>query len=444
MQKNVSGQKLCVFCFDATTNLPKTGDAANLTAYVSKDFGAVTVLADTSATEMDATNAKGLYLFDLAQAETNADTLIFSGKSSTANIVLLAQPATVYTTPANFATESIDSSGRTLLQPAQPEVTFTSLAVTGNFSIGAGLTITQSTTNASAVVITGNTSGYGIAITGGSTGGGMSVVGGGTSGNGIEVTGGGGTTSHGIVFTGGTGTVGSVNDGLKAVAGSGGVPIRGNITGNITGSVANLTNAPTAGDFTAAMKTSLNAATPASTGAIGTGGITSASFASGATMPRVTLVDTTTNLTNNTPTIGDVTLAATQPSYAPAKAGDAMSLTTPTGNALVAATAAQVTTDHGSGSYIRNTEPLDASSTRSALGLASANIDTQLSNIQTPITWTKNFLGGDQSIDITTTPWNDVVKIAGTATELTRKKLRDVNGNNITNVTTVIGSAKDS
>lgn len=102
MQKNVANQKLIVFAFDATTNQPATGDAANLTAYVSKDYGSVTVLTDTSATEMDATNAKGYYLFDLAQAETNADTLLFSAKSSTSNIVAIAVPATVFTVPPSF------------------------------------------------------------------------------------------------------------------------------------------------------------------------------------------------------------------------------------------------------------------------------------------------------------------------------------------------------
>lgn len=53
-----------------------------------------------------------------------------------------------------------------------------------------------------------------------------------------------------------------------------------NITAGTITTVTNLTNAPTAGDFTAAMKTSLNAATPVVS--IGTGGITSSSFASGA------------------------------------------------------------------------------------------------------------------------------------------------------------------
>ncbi len=112
MQLNVASQKLIVFAFDSTTNLPKTGDAANLTAYVSKNYGAVTVLGDTSATEMDATNAKGYYLFDLTQAETNADTLLFSAKSSTANIVVIGVPAVVFTTAANFNLTVIDGSGR--------------------------------------------------------------------------------------------------------------------------------------------------------------------------------------------------------------------------------------------------------------------------------------------------------------------------------------------
>ncbi len=104
MFKNVASQKLIVYVFDSTTNLPKTGDAANLTAYVSKDWGTVTVLGDTSATEMDSTNAKGFYLFDLTQGETNGDCLLFTCKSSTANMVVLAMPATVFTTPPSFPT----------------------------------------------------------------------------------------------------------------------------------------------------------------------------------------------------------------------------------------------------------------------------------------------------------------------------------------------------
>lgn len=88
-----------VFAWDTTTGVAKTGDAANITAYVSKDYGAVTVLGDTSATEMDATNAKGYYLFDAAQAETNGDCLMVSAKSSTSNIAVIGAPAVIYTRP---------------------------------------------------------------------------------------------------------------------------------------------------------------------------------------------------------------------------------------------------------------------------------------------------------------------------------------------------------
>lgn len=114
MFKNVANQKLIVFAFDATTGLPKTGDAANIVAYVSKDYGAVTVLTDTGtggASEMDATNAKGYYIFDLTQGETNADFLLFSGKSSTTNIVVVGAPAAVFTLPPNFTKTVIDTAG---------------------------------------------------------------------------------------------------------------------------------------------------------------------------------------------------------------------------------------------------------------------------------------------------------------------------------------------
>ena len=59
MFKNQASQKIALFAFTTANGAPKTGDAANLTAYLSKDYGAVTVLTDTSATEMDATNAPG-------------------------------------------------------------------------------------------------------------------------------------------------------------------------------------------------------------------------------------------------------------------------------------------------------------------------------------------------------------------------------------------------
>ncbi len=110
MQKNVASQKIQLFAFNATTNVPKTGDAANITAYVSKDHGAVTVLGDTSATEMDAANSPGVYVFDLTQGETNGDELTFSAKSSTADIKIV--PRFVTTVPVNYTLFSLDGNGR--------------------------------------------------------------------------------------------------------------------------------------------------------------------------------------------------------------------------------------------------------------------------------------------------------------------------------------------
>jgi hypothetical protein len=109
MFKNVASQKITVYAYDSATGLPKTGDAAYISVYVRKDFGSTTQLGDTSATEDDATNAPGDYTFDLTQAETNANALTFSGKSSTPGIVVV--PQFIYTTPPNFSTLSIDSSG---------------------------------------------------------------------------------------------------------------------------------------------------------------------------------------------------------------------------------------------------------------------------------------------------------------------------------------------
>lgn len=114
MLKNVASQKIALFAFDITTGAAKTGDAANITAYVSKDGGAITALADTSATEMSSTNAPGWYLFDVAQAETNADILLFTGKSATANVSVVGQPWG--TRPANFTALAIDSSGNVKVQ----------------------------------------------------------------------------------------------------------------------------------------------------------------------------------------------------------------------------------------------------------------------------------------------------------------------------------------
>ncbi len=110
MQKNVTGQKIAVFAFDYSTGAPMTGDAGNITVYVDIDWGGLNALTDTSASEISSTNAPGWYLFDLTQAETNGNTLLFTGKSGTSNVAIVGTQ--IQTVPANFSLTSIDGSGR--------------------------------------------------------------------------------------------------------------------------------------------------------------------------------------------------------------------------------------------------------------------------------------------------------------------------------------------
>lgn len=96
--KNKASQKLAVFAVDST-GAAKTGDAANITAQISLNGGACAATNDTNPTELDAADAKGIYLFDLTQAETNADLVIVSAVSVTSGVTL--RPAIIYTEPEN-------------------------------------------------------------------------------------------------------------------------------------------------------------------------------------------------------------------------------------------------------------------------------------------------------------------------------------------------------
>jgi hypothetical protein len=340
------------------------------------------------------------------------------------------------------------------------------LATSGSGATGDGIKATAASTNGNGFNLAGVGTGQGLLATGGGTGNGVKLVGGATSGHGLSVTttaGDGfnlsptaghgitlaanGTDKHGLFVTGGTG---GASDGFKAVAGTGGVPIRGNITGNITGTldtVTTLTNLPaiTAGWLTAtgiaadaitaakvadgtidaatfaagAINAAAIAADAITAAKIADGAIDAATFAAGAidaaaiatdaigsaeisaaavtkiqaglstlTQTQVTggayalnsssfafntAFDFTstqkTSLNNATPsvTVSDKTGFSLTSAYDPAKtasqAGDAMTLTAGAGSALVSATAAQVTSDHGSGSYVRNTEPDNTSIT---------------------------------------------------------------------------------
>lgn len=107
MQKNVTGQRFRVFAFDTTDGTPKTGDAAQITATIEKDYGASAATDDVSPTE----EGGGYYDFTALQAETNADVIDLIGSSSTGNIEVIGVPGRIITTPINYPALGIETDG---------------------------------------------------------------------------------------------------------------------------------------------------------------------------------------------------------------------------------------------------------------------------------------------------------------------------------------------
>ena len=91
--QNIVNQKLVVFAFDVTTNLPVTGDAANITGKISQDWGARNAFNVGNPDEQE----NGYYVFALTQAETNGHVLNVYPESSTPNVQVIGVPGTIYT-----------------------------------------------------------------------------------------------------------------------------------------------------------------------------------------------------------------------------------------------------------------------------------------------------------------------------------------------------------
>lgn len=108
MFKNVASQKAAVFAWDNANSTAKTGDAANITAQISKDAAATTATDDINPTELDAADAPGIYIFDMTQAETDADLVVISPVSSTDNIVL--RPVIIYTQTVMRGTDLVPTN----------------------------------------------------------------------------------------------------------------------------------------------------------------------------------------------------------------------------------------------------------------------------------------------------------------------------------------------
>jgi len=330
MFKNVAFQKVYVFAYDSTTNAPKTGDAANITAYVAKDFGSATVLGDTSATEVDSTNAKGFYVFDLTQSETNADVLLVTAKSSTSNIVVLGAPATIFTFPTTGILAPA-TAGRTLVVDANglADANVVKLGPSGSGTaqtardIGASVLLSSGTGTGQLKLA----SGY-VAMTWADVAAPTTTVN--LSGTTIA------TTQQVDVNTIKTNPV--VNGGTVTFPANATLASTTNITGGTITTVTNLTNAPTAGDLTATMKTSIGTVVAASAVASVTGNV------GGDVQGNVNGV------------VGGV-------------APDGI-----TGDSLAATAVTAIQS---------GLSTLTAADVRTAVGLASANLDTQLGDLPT-------------------------------------------------------------
>lgn len=95
--KNKANQKIPVYAWDSVNKVPKTGDAGNITARISKDGAAVAQTNDVNPTELNSTYNKGVYLFDITQAESNCNMLVLSAISTTTGVVI--EPVFIFTEP---------------------------------------------------------------------------------------------------------------------------------------------------------------------------------------------------------------------------------------------------------------------------------------------------------------------------------------------------------
>jgi hypothetical protein len=127
-------QKLIIYATDASGS-PKTGDAANITSQITLDAGSSSPTNQTHPTEIDATNQKGLYVYNLLAAETNANAIAVSSTSTTLGVSI--DPIIIYTDDIWNITDLIESG----LTPAQA-LRLISAAVLGTLAGANGNTVT--------------------------------------------------------------------------------------------------------------------------------------------------------------------------------------------------------------------------------------------------------------------------------------------------------------
>ena len=93
--KNTGSQKISILAVNTVTGSGVTGDAGNITGKISKDGNTSAATNDTNPTELNASNHPGIYIFDMTAAETNANMIVLSAASTSANTAI--DPLIIYT-----------------------------------------------------------------------------------------------------------------------------------------------------------------------------------------------------------------------------------------------------------------------------------------------------------------------------------------------------------
>lgn len=298
-----------------TTGLPNTG-AAGLDSEVSKDNGA---FADCTneATEIGST---GTYTLDLTNTEMNADVVAIQVKSSTTDAI--THKITIY--PSSLGKLQVDV--RSLLGTA-----WLTPGTAGTPDVNAKLI--------GATAQTGRDIGASVLLSSGTGTGQLKLASGYVAMTWADIA----APTTTVALTGTTIS-----------------------TAQTIATVTNLTNAPTNGDLTATMKTSVQTAATAATPTIN------------ATQAFSNTGTWTGNITGNlSGSVGSVSGAVG--SVTGNVGGIAGTITT------LDALNTSLSTTHGAGSWATATgfSTLTAADVRSAIGLASANLDTQISTLAT-------------------------------------------------------------
>ena len=95
MFRNLAGQHIAVYARNVVTDQPYTGGAATITAQISLDGLPTGPTVNENPAELDATDAPGIYLFDMLTVETDGDFVVLCAVSATANIQI--EPVIIYT-----------------------------------------------------------------------------------------------------------------------------------------------------------------------------------------------------------------------------------------------------------------------------------------------------------------------------------------------------------